>query len=178
MDSSQGSDTKRIALERAQEGLRLISAGDYQGAIEACTEAIELDPRSLGARRTRVEAYNHLGKGEEAFGDLAHIHEANNQWITATYLGKTDLVFEMVEPVSGIVLGYSPKTATCERMVAWDGRLGALDVNTPRAGAFGEVGVVVQPATTSGCPGRCRFGCRQGSGCDCCAGSSWGRVPR
>ena len=74
--------------------------------------------------------------------------------------------------------GYSPKTATCERMVAWDGRLGALDVNTPRAGAFGEVGVVVQPATTSGCPGRCRFGCRQGSGGDCCAGSSWGRVPR
>ena len=75
-------------------------------------------------------------------------------------------------------LGYSPKTATCERMVAWDGRLGALDVNTPRAGAFGEVRVVVQPATTSGCPGRCRFGCRQGSGGDCCAGSSWGRVPR
>ena len=74
--------------------------------------------------------------------------------------------------------GYSPKTATCERMVAWDGRLGALDVNTPRAGAFGEVRVVVQPATTSGCPGRCRFGCRQGSGGDCCAGSSWGRVPR
>ena len=36
-------------------------------------------------------------------------------------------------------------------MVAWDGRLGALDVNTPRAGAFGEVRVVVQPATTSGC---------------------------
>ncbi len=80
--------------------------------------------------------------------------------------------------VPAIVLGYSPKTATCERMVAWDGRLGALDVNTPRAGAFGEVRVVVQPATTSGCPGRCRFGCRQGSGGDCCAGSSWGRVPR
>ena len=74
--------------------------------------------------------------------------------------------------------GYSPKTATCERMVAFDGRLGALDVNTPRAGAFGEVRVVVQPATTSGCPGRCRFGCRQGSGGDCCAGSSCGRVPR
>ena len=74
--------------------------------------------------------------------------------------------------------GYSPKTATCERMVAWDGRLGALDVNTPRAGAFGEVRVVVPPATTNGCPGRCRFGCRQGSGGDCCAGSSWGRVPR
>ena len=82
------------------------------------------------------------------------------------------------EAIRDITEGYSPKTATCERMVAWDGRLGALDVNTPRAGAFGEVRVVVQPATTSGCPGRCRFGCRQGSGGDCCAGSSWGRVPR
>ena len=86
-----------------------------------------------------------------------------------------DLVLRAAGPFNN---GYSPKTATCERMVAWDGRLGALDVNTPRAGAFGEVRVVVQPATTSGCPGRCRFGCRQGSGGDCCAGSSWGRVPR
>ena len=60
MSSQQYSETQRPALEQAQEGHRLLCAGDYEGAIKACKDAIELDPRIKGAYRTRAEALNHV----------------------------------------------------------------------------------------------------------------------
>ena len=70
MSSPQDSETKRAALEKALEGWRLLSSGDYEGAVAACTEAIELEPGSLGSYRTRAEAYRRLGRGKEAEADL------------------------------------------------------------------------------------------------------------
>ena len=69
MSSSQNSETQRAAL-KAQEGARLLAARDYEGAITAFTEAIELEPSSFGAYRTRAEAYERLGSEEEAEADL------------------------------------------------------------------------------------------------------------
>ena len=60
MSSSQDPEIKRAAVEKAREGARLFEAGDYEGAIAACTEAIELEPRIQGAYRTRAEASRRL----------------------------------------------------------------------------------------------------------------------
>lgn len=57
MSSSQDTETKHAAIEKAREGARLLSDGDYQGAIAACTEAIRLDPRFDDAYLLRSEAY-------------------------------------------------------------------------------------------------------------------------
>ena len=59
----------REALEKALEGWRLLGVGDYECAIAACTEAIVLNPRILGAYRTRAEAYEGLGRKTEAEAD-------------------------------------------------------------------------------------------------------------
>lgn len=68
MSSPQDSGAQRAA--KALEGARLLSTRDYEGAIAACTEAIQLDPSSLGARRTRAEALKRLGRESEAAADL------------------------------------------------------------------------------------------------------------
>ena len=73
MSSPQDSETKGAAIEKALEGARLLSAGDYKGAIAACTEAIEFYPGSLGAYRTRAEAYKRWGREREAEADLSHV---------------------------------------------------------------------------------------------------------
>ena len=81
MSSPQDSETKRAALDKAQEGRGLLRAGDYQGAIAACTEAIELDSRILGAYGSRAEAYRRLGMEKEAavdLSDLAHLRPSND----------------------------------------------------------------------------------------------------
>ena len=71
MSSPWESEMHRTAWVKAQEGNRLLGARDYWGAITACTEAIELNPGSIGARRTRAEAFNRLGKeGEAALGAI------------------------------------------------------------------------------------------------------------
>lgn len=70
MSSPQNSGTQRTAHDKSGEGWRLLGAGDYEGAIAACTEAIELDPSSLGARRTRAEALKRLGRENQAAADL------------------------------------------------------------------------------------------------------------
>ncbi len=62
MSSPQDSETKRAALEKAREGARLLSAGDYQGAIAAFTEAMRLDPRLDDAYVLRSEAYRRSEK--------------------------------------------------------------------------------------------------------------------
>ena len=67
MSSSQDSETKRAVLDKVQEGHRLLSAGDYEGAIEACTEAIELDPRMQDAYRTRTKALKIVRRNSDPF---------------------------------------------------------------------------------------------------------------
>ena len=69
LSSSQGSETIRAAGQKSLEGWRLLSSGDYEGAIAACTEAIKLLPHSIGAYRTRAEAYERLGRKDEAEAD-------------------------------------------------------------------------------------------------------------
>ena len=41
----------------AQEGSRLLNAGDYKGAIAACTDAIWLEPGSIGAYRAMTVGF-------------------------------------------------------------------------------------------------------------------------
>ena len=62
MSNQQHRESERTATDLAWEGTRLLSTGDYRGAINACNQAIELDPTSLGAQRTREEAYRRMGK--------------------------------------------------------------------------------------------------------------------
>ena len=57
MSSPQDSETKRNAIEKTREGARLLNAGDYEGAIDACTEAIRLDSQIDDAYLLRSEAY-------------------------------------------------------------------------------------------------------------------------
>ncbi len=62
MSSSRDSKADRASADKALEGAQLLAAGDYQGAIAACNEAIKLYPGSVGAHRTLVEAYRRLGE--------------------------------------------------------------------------------------------------------------------
>ena len=78
MSSPRESETQRDAM-KANQGRRLLDAGDYEGAITACTEAIELEPGSIGARRTRAEAYRRLGREKEAEADLKHLGDLTSQ---------------------------------------------------------------------------------------------------
>ena len=73
MPHSQDTEPNPAALDKAQEGMHLLSAGDYEGAVAACTQAMELDHRSLGAYRTRAEAYRLLGRRNWAEADLRYI---------------------------------------------------------------------------------------------------------
>ena len=47
MSSLHDSENQRAADNKALEGVRLLRSGDYEGAIAACTEAIELNPGSV-----------------------------------------------------------------------------------------------------------------------------------
>ena len=78
MSGLQEAEARKAATEKALEGARLLAARDYEGSIAACTEAIELNPGSIGARRTRAEAYRQLGMGKEAEGDLARLGYKKN----------------------------------------------------------------------------------------------------
>ena len=60
MASSPDEENRRAATEKAQEGRRLLNSGDYQGAISACNESLELSPGSVTAELTRAEAYRRL----------------------------------------------------------------------------------------------------------------------
>ena len=72
MSSTQDPETERAAIDKAREGRQLLHAGDYEGAIAACTEAIELDPGILGAYGSRAAAYRRLGMKNEAGADLRY----------------------------------------------------------------------------------------------------------
>jgi len=80
MSSPQDSGTQRVSLDKAQEGARLLSTGDYHGAIAACTDAINLDPGSIGARRTRAEAYRRSGRKIEAEADLKILSDRSGNY--------------------------------------------------------------------------------------------------
>ena len=67
MSSPRDPETKRVAKDKVDEGMRLLAAGDYEGAIAACAEAIELEPMIRDAHRTLAEAYRLLaGCGKRA----------------------------------------------------------------------------------------------------------------
>ena len=59
MSDSRVPERKRAAIEQAREGARLLRAGDYQGAISACKEAIRLDPQIHDAQLVLAEACRH-----------------------------------------------------------------------------------------------------------------------
>ena len=71
MSTSDYSKMQRSAMYSVQAG-RLIDAGDYDGAIAACTEAIALNSNNAGAYRTRAEAYRRLGREYEANADVRY----------------------------------------------------------------------------------------------------------
>jgi len=75
MFSPRYPEFEHAAFDKADEGARLLAVRDYEGAIEACTDAIEWEPGSLGAYRTRAEAYKHLGLQKESAADLIHLRE-------------------------------------------------------------------------------------------------------
>ena len=62
MSSPQDSETNRAAREKTREGARLLNTGDYQGAIVACTNAIQVDPQYDDAYLLRTEAYRRTNK--------------------------------------------------------------------------------------------------------------------
>ena len=75
MSSSQDSETKRVAISKVQEAWFLLAAGNYDGAVAASTEAIELDPRRRGAYQLRAVAHKHLSRGQDAEADLAALRD-------------------------------------------------------------------------------------------------------
>ena len=64
----------RQAIDKAFEGVHLLAIRDYEGAIKACTEAIELEPGMHGAYLTRAEAYDCLARKREV-ADHQHVTE-------------------------------------------------------------------------------------------------------
>jgi Flp pilus assembly protein TadD len=64
-----------VAVEKAEEvldaGLRLLRRWDYEGAIRAFTEALELNSTLVEAYENRAVAYRRLGRDEEADTDIA-----------------------------------------------------------------------------------------------------------
>ena len=62
-------DSNTRAASKTMEGFRLLDAGDYEEAIRACNEAIELDPSLRGPYQYRKDAYRY--KAEHGAGLLA-----------------------------------------------------------------------------------------------------------
>jgi len=79
MSSRRDGETERVAIEKAQEAWRLLRSGDYEGAIAACAEALELEPRGLGAYRMRADAYRRLSRKEEAAADLQLVRDISGR---------------------------------------------------------------------------------------------------
>lgn len=62
--------TDRSTMDLSNEGLRLLQAGDYEGAITAFTQIIEINPRSTAAHYHRADAYRRAGRASEAERDV------------------------------------------------------------------------------------------------------------
>ena len=81
MSSPQDSKTQRAA-DKVDEGARLLSAGDYEGAIAAYTEAIDLDPSFGWAYYYRAEARKRLGMLSKSEADREHMVEPKGETFT------------------------------------------------------------------------------------------------
>ena len=62
-----------LSSAKNSEGLRLEQTGDYEGAVQAFTEALTLNPESAAAHRNRAEALRRLGREAEAQVDLEKV---------------------------------------------------------------------------------------------------------
>ena len=62
--------TEPDPVKKNDDGLRLRQVGDIEGAVEAFTQAITLNPNFESAYRNRAEAFRRLGKTDQATGDL------------------------------------------------------------------------------------------------------------
>ena len=61
------------AVAKNDEGVRLLDSGDYEGAVAAFTEAIDLNPdfvTAFTANRNRSQALRKLGRMAEANSDF------------------------------------------------------------------------------------------------------------
>jgi lipoprotein NlpI/transglutaminase-like putative cysteine protease len=61
---------KDLALARTEVGVELSHSGDRAKALEVLDQAIESDPQSAAAYRTRAEVLAHTGRFEPALGDI------------------------------------------------------------------------------------------------------------
>ena len=57
------------AIAKNDEGVRLLNAGDFEGAVAAFSAAITLDPDFEAAYRNRANALHRLGRYQEAQAD-------------------------------------------------------------------------------------------------------------
>lgn len=65
--------TDKLAVMKNDEGLRYLSAGDYQAAITAFTEALTREPNLESAYRNRAQSYRKLGMLQEAEADFQKV---------------------------------------------------------------------------------------------------------
>ena len=71
-ERGEGQSNREAQFDSYTDGMRLLSAGDFEGAIAAFGKAIAVDPDSAFAAtpyRRRADAYRQLGKEEEAEAD-------------------------------------------------------------------------------------------------------------
>ncbi len=66
------------SLAKNAEGVRLHQAGDHEGAVQAFTEALDLDPEHANVYRNRAEAYRAVDKSAEADADMAKADQLVN----------------------------------------------------------------------------------------------------
>ncbi len=101
--------TDKMATVKNDEGLRLLSAGDYQAAITAFTEAIDREPTLQSAYRNRAQAYRRLGRLDEADADLTQVESGKLSLssVSVPNLGISSAgdVFEKLAYVVAIALG-------------------------------------------------------------------------
>ena len=105
------SETKRAALDKALEGQRLLDAKDNDGAICACTRAIESDSHCWLAYSTRAEAYRRLGRRKEARDDLKCLGSVNSRYVfDGTQRGSNstfveELIFSVLRGAAVVIAG-------------------------------------------------------------------------
>jgi tetratricopeptide (TPR) repeat protein len=75
------------ARRKANEAMQLFHAGDFDGAVQAFTEAITLDPAYALAYHNQGLAYERLGRSEEAKADYAK--HASLNWDSRSNLPST-----------------------------------------------------------------------------------------
>lgn len=78
------------ALVAMEAGNSALNNGDYDGAVEAYTQAIETNPALADAYRARGYAYNLLGQTNEAFADYSQALELDPNNADALY-GRADI---------------------------------------------------------------------------------------